>query len=37
MNILDVITNRRSIRHFKDKEIPQDLIDGKEEIVMMMR
>jgi nitroreductase len=28
MNILDIITNRRSIRAFQDQEIPQNLIDG---------
>jgi nitroreductase len=28
MNILDIIIRRRSIRDFKDEEIPQDLVDG---------
>jgi nitroreductase len=28
VNILDVIIKRRSIRDFKDQDIPQDLIDG---------
>lgn len=28
MDILDIITNRRSIRAFQDREIPRDLVDG---------
>ncbi|HUI45699.1 MAG TPA: nitroreductase family protein [Nitrospirota bacterium] len=28
MNILDIIINRRSVRDFKDQEIPPDLING---------
>ncbi len=33
MNILDIITNRRSIRAFQDREIPRDLVDGVVEAI----
>jgi nitroreductase len=33
MNILDVIMNRRSIRDFQDKDIPENFIDGLAEAI----